>query len=72
MGVELVRSFSLTLCPRAGLPSSASDDALEAACGGGGSAGDLSVHARAGEHAIAPVPPVLGRSSAPRLGLRRA
>ena len=51
---------------RAGLPPSASDDALDRS--GAGSAGDLMVHARAGEDPIAPAPPnMLCRSSAPRI-----
>ncbi len=64
----ILHGHSVNVRPRAGLPTSASDDALEAACGGGGSAGDLAVHARAGELAVAPVPPALGRSSAPPSG----
>ncbi|KAK9821995.1 hypothetical protein WJX81_006133 [Elliptochloris bilobata] len=45
-----------------GLPPSASDDALDRS--GGGSAGDLMVHARAGDEPAAPAPPnALGRSS---------
>lgn len=48
----------------AGLPASASDDALER-CGAGGSVGELAIHAHAGEDSMAPAAPGLGRSSAP-------
>ena len=49
----------------AGLPASASDDALER-CGATGSVGELAIHAHAGEDSLAPAAPGLGRSSAPR------